>query len=39
MVQFNETMAQTELIFILSSRIKQGIDCDSVLPEGCVLSV
>lgn len=39
MVQLNETKAQSELIFILCSRIKQGIDCDSVLPEGCGLSV
>lgn len=39
MIQLNETKAQSELILILCSRMKQGIDCDSALPEGCVLSV
>lgn len=39
MVKLNEKKAQSELIFLLCRGIKQGIDCDSVLPEGCVLTV
>lgn len=39
MVKLNEKKAQSEMIFLLCRRIKQGIDCDSVLPEGCVLTV
>lgn len=27
-----------ERFFSISWRLKQGIDCDSVLPEGCVSS-
>lgn len=39
MVKLNEKKAQSELIFLLCGRIKQGIDCDSFLPKGCVLTV
>lgn len=38
MVRLNENKALSKLIFSLCQRIKQGVDCDSALPEGCVLA-
>lgn len=39
MVKLSEKEAQSESIFHLCWEVKQGIDCDSALPEGCVLAV
>lgn len=39
MVKLNEKKPRGGLIFPLCRGIKQGIDCDSVPPEGCVRAV